>query len=146
MGVVSSGLSVVADAIGITTIRAAYSTTIKGGADVSGGLFDARGRLVVLSDTSMIGHLAPLRCAVRSILADFPPTTISPGDVFIMNMFRRRRHGADGGIEGGGDGQPDHRLAAHFGDGSSGLAGRTARRRRLVDGANAVRENGLSRP
>ena len=78
MGVVSRGLSVVADAIGITTIRAAYSTTIKGGADVSGGLFDARGRLIVLSDTSMIGHLAPLRCAVRSILADFPRPRSAP--------------------------------------------------------------------
>src|ERR1700676_3182370 len=85
MGIVRSGLSVVADAIGITTIRAAYSTTIKGGADVSGGLFDVQGRLVALSDTSMIGHLAPLRCAVRSILADFPPATIRPGDAFIMN-------------------------------------------------------------
>ncbi len=85
MGIVASGLSVVADAIGITTIRAAYSTTIKGGADVSGGLFDVQGRLVALSDTSMIGHLAPLRCAVRSILADFPPATIRPGDAFIMN-------------------------------------------------------------
>jgi N-methylhydantoinase B len=85
MGIVRSGLSVVADAIGITTIRAAYSTTIKGGADVSGGLFDVHGRLVALSDTSMIGHLAPLRCALRSILTDFPPATIRPGDVFIMN-------------------------------------------------------------
>jgi len=85
MGILRSGLTVAADAIGITVIRAAYSTTIKGGADVSGGLFDTRGRLVALSDASMIGHLAPLRCAVRSILADFPPEVIEEGDVFIMN-------------------------------------------------------------
>lgn len=85
MSVLRSGLAVAADAVGITVIRAAYSTTIKGGADVSSGLFDVRGRLLALSDTSMIGHLAPLRCAVRSILEDFPPDTIEPGDVFIMN-------------------------------------------------------------
>jgi N-methylhydantoinase B len=83
--VVRSGLSVVADAIGITAVRAAYSTTVKGGSDVSSGLFDAAGRLVALSEVSMIGHLAPLRCAARSILADFPAATMAPGDVFLMN-------------------------------------------------------------
>ncbi|MCI4370732.1 MAG: hydantoinase B/oxoprolinase family protein, partial [Thermoplasmata archaeon] len=66
-------------------IRAAYSTTIKGGSDVSSGLFDVRGRLVALSETSMTGHLAPLRCGVGSILSDFPPATMRPGDVFLMN-------------------------------------------------------------
>jgi len=85
MGIVRSGLSVVADAMGITVVRAAYSTTIKGSADVSSGLFDCRGRLVALSDVSMIGHLAPLRSASSSILADFPPSSMAPGDVFIMN-------------------------------------------------------------
>ncbi len=85
VSVVRSGLALAADAIGITTIRAAYSTTIKGGADVSGGLFDVSGRLVALSDASMIGHLAPLRSAVRSVLDDFPLGKIGPGDVFIMN-------------------------------------------------------------
>ena len=85
ISVIRSGLTVVADAMGITVIRAAYSTTIKGGSDVSSGLFDVRGRLLALSETSMVGHLAPLRCAVRSILADFPPETMEPGDVFLMN-------------------------------------------------------------
>jgi N-methylhydantoinase B len=85
VSIVRSGLSVVADAMGIAVIRAAFSTTIKGGADVSSGLFDQRGRLVALSDTSMIGHLAPLRCGVRSILEDFPASAMAPGDVFLMN-------------------------------------------------------------
>src|SRR5580692_9505607 len=85
LGVLHSGLAVVADAMGITVIRAAYSTTIKGGSDVSSGLFDVTGRLVALSETSMTGHLAPLRCGVRSILSDFPPKTMRPGDVYLMN-------------------------------------------------------------
>ncbi len=85
VGMLRSSLGIVADAMGITVIRAAYSTTIKGGADVSSALFDMRGRLVALSDVSMIGHLAPLRCAARSILDDFPVATMEPGDVFLMN-------------------------------------------------------------
>jgi N-methylhydantoinase B len=85
VGMLRSGLSIVADAMGITVIRAAYSTTIKGGSDVSSALFDIAGRLVALSDVSMIGHLAPLRCAARSVLNDFPAGTMEPGDVFLMN-------------------------------------------------------------
>ena len=44
VGMLRSGLAIVADAMGITVIRAAYSTTIKGGADVSSALFDTAGR------------------------------------------------------------------------------------------------------
>lgn len=85
LAVIRSGLALVSDAMGITVVRAAYSTMIKGGADVSSALFTADGRLAALSETSMVGHLAPLRSAVRAILEDFPAPQMQPGDVYMMN-------------------------------------------------------------
>ena len=46
---------------------------------------DAGGQLVTLSTATSLMHAASLRCALPSLVEDFPLATMRPGDVFALN-------------------------------------------------------------
>ena len=82
--VTGNALASIAEEMGETLVRAAYSTNIKERRDSSTCLFDAKGR--TLCQASHIPmHLGSLIGTIESILARVPPETIAEGDVFICN-------------------------------------------------------------
>lgn len=83
--VIRGALGAMAEEMGIAVVRGAYSTAVKEGADVSGAVFDRRGRLVAHSDSTLIAHVGSLRASIREVLADFPLDEIRDGDLFFMN-------------------------------------------------------------
>src|SRR3954452_2317996 len=83
--VVRGALAAVAEEIGTAVVRGAYSTMVKESGDVSGAIFDRRGRLVAQSPTTMFAHVASLRACVIEVLKDFPVDTLRDGDLLFMN-------------------------------------------------------------
>ncbi len=82
--VIGNALASIAEEMGETLVRAAYSTNIKERRDSSTCLFDARGR--TLCQASHIPmHLGSLIGIIDSIHARVPADTIRDGDVFIGN-------------------------------------------------------------
>ena len=82
--VIGNALASIAEEMGETLVRAAYSTNIKERRDSSTCLFDAQGR--TLCQASHIPmHLGSLIGTIESILARVRPETIAEGDVFICN-------------------------------------------------------------
>lgn len=82
--VVGNALASIADEMGETLVRAAYSTNIKERRDCSTALFDAAGRLIVQAEHIPI-HLGSLIGVVEEVLQRFPQDEIRSGDVFIGN-------------------------------------------------------------
>jgi len=83
--VLRNALAVAAEEAGIVVVRSAYSTFIVEGADAAAAILDADGRLVAGSVSTTLSHSASLRCSVRAVLERFPPSAMSPGDLFVMN-------------------------------------------------------------
>ena len=83
--IVRNALGTVAEEMGIAVLRGAHSTAIKEGTDASAGILDAQGRLVALSDGTLLTHGASLRSCFPSIAARFPIETMRDGDVYAMN-------------------------------------------------------------
>ncbi len=83
--IVRNALGSIAEEIGIAVLRGAHSTAIKEGTDASAGILDARGRLVALSDGTLLTHAASLRSCFPSIAARFPLDQMRDGDVYAMN-------------------------------------------------------------
>lgn len=75
----------VADMMGVTVWRTAYSTIVRDARDVSAGICDVRGRLVAQAD--LIPALAgAMHISLKHILAnDIPIERIVEGDMLIMN-------------------------------------------------------------
>ncbi|WP_226781590.1 hydantoinase B/oxoprolinase family protein [Oceaniglobus trochenteri] len=68
-----------------TILRTAYSSTVAEAADFSAGLFDAQRRLIAQTPRALGAFIGILGTALRRLLEDFPPETLSPGDVIITN-------------------------------------------------------------
>jgi N-methylhydantoinase B len=83
--IVRNGLAVAAEEASIVVVRAGHSSHIQEGADACAAVLDAGGQLVALSTATSLMHAASLRCSLPSLIADFPLTTIVPGDVFALN-------------------------------------------------------------
>ena len=82
--VIGNALASIAEEMGETLVRAAYSTNIKERRDSSTCLFDARGR--TLCQASHIPmHLGSLIGIIECIHARVAADTIREGDVFIGN-------------------------------------------------------------
>ncbi len=78
--VIGAALHTVADEMGATLIRAAFSPNIKERRDCSTALFDERGRMVVQAEHIPV-HLGAMPEAVAAVTAHDP----APGEVWVLN-------------------------------------------------------------
>ncbi len=81
--VIGNALLAVADEMGASLIRSAYSTNIKERRDCSTALFDAAGEVVAQAE-HMPMHLGALLGIVAETERRFGPT-LKPGDVIVSN-------------------------------------------------------------
>jgi hypothetical protein len=65
-------------------IRGSFSPVVKEALDASCSLFDAEGTVIAQSRSNP-SHLGSLVFSVRSILSQYPVSSMEDGDVFIMN-------------------------------------------------------------
>jgi len=82
--VVRNRLDAIAQEMQDALVRSGYSNIIKEGHDCSAALFDRHGE-VVAQATALPAQLGCLPSAVRRVLAQFDPDSMSDGDVFILN-------------------------------------------------------------
>jgi N-methylhydantoinase B len=82
--VLRNKFNVIADEMEITLLKSAYSSIVKEGLDASAALFTIGGETIAQAAAIPI-HLGSLVPAVQRILQAFPPETMAPGDVYIMN-------------------------------------------------------------
>ncbi|HEY7282422.1 MAG TPA: hydantoinase B/oxoprolinase family protein [Actinomycetota bacterium] len=84
LGVVWGALQSIAVEIGTTIHRTAYSEQAREGQDFSVALFDKQGRLLVQGPYSP-GHLGAMNFAILNAMSAYPPETLHPGDVILLN-------------------------------------------------------------
>lgn len=82
--VVRNGLEGIANEMQSTLLRSSFSPIVKEGLDASAALFTLGGETLAQA-TAIPIHLATLIPVVRRILDTFPVSTMSEGDIFIMN-------------------------------------------------------------
>jgi N-methylhydantoinase B len=82
---VKNALATIAEEMGLTVVRSAYSSVVKEGGDSTAAIFDHRGRFLAQSTGAPLAHLASLRPALGELLVDFPPETMGEGDVYAFN-------------------------------------------------------------
>ena len=67
-----------------TLIRTAFSTSTREAGDLSAGLFDEQGRMVVQAVTGTPGHVNAMAASV-AFSAAYPLQSMAEGDVYITN-------------------------------------------------------------
>jgi len=82
--VLRHALVAVAEEMGVSLVRTAYSPNIKERRDCSAALFDAQGRLVAQAEHIPV-HLGAMPESVRAALSTFPPGEWREGDVVLLN-------------------------------------------------------------
>jgi N-methylhydantoinase B len=82
---VKNALATIAEEMGVTVVRSAYSSVVKEGGDSTAAIFDARGRLLAQSAGAPLAHLASLRPSLAELLADYPADGMVDGDVYASN-------------------------------------------------------------
>lgn len=65
--------------------RAAFSPIVREAGDLANALFDREGRMVAQAVTGTPGHINSLARAAAAVLAEYPPDSLTPGDVLITN-------------------------------------------------------------
>ncbi len=66
-------------------IRTAFSTTVREAGDLSAGIFDLEGRMLVQAVTGTPGHVNAMPAAVGFFLDRFPARSLKDGDVLVTN-------------------------------------------------------------
>jgi len=84
VAVISSALSTIAEEMGKSIIRTAYSTNIKERQDCSTAVFDAKGETLALAEHIPI-HLGSLLAITSYVLKHCDLSDLQPGDAFIGN-------------------------------------------------------------
>ena len=85
----------IAEEMGSTLRRTAFSEAVREGDDFSTGLFDREGRLIAQGNFTP-GHLGSLPYVIKSVLEYFPPDSLRPGDgVFLNDSFLGSGHFPD---------------------------------------------------
>lgn len=74
----------IAEEMGATLLKAAYSPNIKQRADRSNAIFDPAGQVIAEAQHSPI-HLGSMLGTVEELMKRFPLSTLQPGDMFIAN-------------------------------------------------------------
>ncbi|MCB1742064.1 MAG: hydantoinase B/oxoprolinase family protein [Gammaproteobacteria bacterium] len=93
--VVWNALLSVAEEMGSTLRRTAFSEAVREGDDFSTGVFDARARLIAQGNFTP-GHLGSMPYVVRTVLEYFPVDTLRPGDgIFLNDSFLGSGHFPD---------------------------------------------------
>lgn len=87
LSVLWNSLISVAEDMGRTLRRTAYSAAVREGDDFSTGLFDAQGRLIAQGNFSP-GHLGAMPYVVGHVLEHFPVEQMEPGDAILLNDSR----------------------------------------------------------
>ncbi|XVQ13266.1 hydantoinase B/oxoprolinase family protein [Spirillospora sp. CA-255316] len=83
--ILRNALCVAAEEASIVVVRSAYSTFIVEGADAAAAILDAEGRLAAHSLSTALIQCASLRSALPYVLKAYPPDSMEPGDVFVLN-------------------------------------------------------------
>lgn len=74
----------IAEEMGSTLRRTAFSEAVREGEDFSTGVFDRRGLLVAQGNFTP-GHLGAMPFVVKSVMEIFPAATLRPGDAVFLN-------------------------------------------------------------
>lgn len=74
----------VAEEMGVTLVKTAYSTNIKERKDCSTALFDARGYMIAQAEYVPM-HLGSMLGVVNEVLKKFQAESLRPGDMFVTN-------------------------------------------------------------
>ncbi len=82
--VVWNGLLAIAEEMGSTLRRTAFSEAVREGEDFSTGVFDAEARLIAQGNFTP-GHLGSMPFVVKTVLEYFPGETLKPGDGVLLN-------------------------------------------------------------
>lgn len=82
--VVWNGLLAIAEEMGSTLRRTAFSEAVREGEDFSTGVFDKRARLIAQGNFTP-GHLGSMPYVVKTVCEYFPPETLKPGDGVLLN-------------------------------------------------------------
>ena len=82
--VVWNALLSVAEEMGSTLRRTAFSEAVREGDDFSTGVFDAKARLIAQGNFTP-GHLGSMPYVIRTVLEYFQPDTLRPGDAIFLN-------------------------------------------------------------
>ncbi|MBI4189463.1 MAG: hydantoinase B/oxoprolinase family protein [Betaproteobacteria bacterium] len=82
--IVSHALNAITEEIQLTLLRSAYSHVVKEAQDASCAIFTAAGRIVT-QPVVIPGQLGSMRFMLLEVLKAFPPATMRPGDVYILN-------------------------------------------------------------
>jgi len=81
---IKNALGSIADEMALTIVRTSHSGVLKDNMDFSTALCGADGQMLAQGLTLPI-HLGSVPDAMAGILARYPPATVQPGDIFIMN-------------------------------------------------------------
>lgn len=84
VAVVWGRLAAVAEQMAEALQRTAYSDQVREGGDYSTAIFDRQGRMLAQANRSP-AHLGAMPDAVRHILDVYPPESLAPGDVIVLN-------------------------------------------------------------
>ena len=84
VAVVWGRVAAIAEEMAEAQQRTAYSDQVREGGDYSTAVFDAAGRMLAQANRSP-AHLGAMPDAVRNMLAAYPPETLEPGDVVVLN-------------------------------------------------------------
>src|SRR6202047_2409628 len=68
-----------------TLVRTAFSPSVREAGDLSGGVFDVRGRMLAQAVTGTPGHVNSMANAVQHFLLAHPLATMQAGDDYITN-------------------------------------------------------------
>lgn len=82
--VVWNGLLAIAEEMGSTLRRTAFSEAVREGEDFSTGVFDRQARLIAQGNFTP-GHLGSMPYVVKTVLEYFPADTLRPGDAVLLN-------------------------------------------------------------
>lgn len=74
----------IAEEMGTTLRRTAFSEAVREGEDFSTGLFDRQGRLIAQGNFTP-GHLGSMPYVAKAVMEYFPPETLAPGDAILLN-------------------------------------------------------------
>jgi len=81
-----SGLTSIAEEMGVTLKKTAYSEMVREANDFSCAVFDHEGNMIAQTDyIGSPGHLGSVRDAVKIMLQEFPKDSLKPGDSLITN-------------------------------------------------------------
>jgi N-methylhydantoinase B len=84
LSVLWNGLLSIAEEMGSTLRRTAFSEAVREGEDFSTGIFDRRGRMIAQGNFTP-GHLGAMPFVVKTAMEYYPEQTLKPGDGILLN-------------------------------------------------------------